>query len=180
MSTTIPGDGKTFLNHVLHLNLDEVFHHDIPKVLGLAETESQILKDSWAKLEPNVQTALLHGTGIVNEIAADLNSPAASVVDSILAKFTDLKVEDLAPLLAKLQVELTSIDAIPNQDAATTIENLQKYIQSKVSTGSILGSILSRAAQALAVIINPTSVIGQIATYAETAYQIIKSLFNKS
>lgn len=179
MPTTIAGDGRTFAHHILTLNLDEVFHHDIPKATGFAAREARILQDGWNKLDITIQNALLHGTGILDTIGADLTAAPDVVVNAILSKFTDITKEDLQAWLAKVQGIFTGVAAIPNQDAETTVKNLQAYITAHVAAGSKIGGILSLLAQGLAVIINPTSIIAQIATYSETAYQIIKSLFGQ-
>lgn len=175
----VPGDGFTFAHHVLTLNLDEVFHYDLPKVLGFQKREAKVLRDGWAKLDITVQNALLHGTGILDTIAQDLNAVPKTVVDNILTRFTDTKIEDLQVWLAQVQGVFTGVAAIPNQDVETTIKNLQDYIKSSVDIGPKLGCILSLLAQGLAIVINPVSAVGQIATYTETAYQIIKSVFGK-
>lgn len=179
MPNTIPGDSHTFLHHVFTFNLDQVFHHDLPKVLGIADKEARVLQDSWAKLEPAVQNALLHGAGIFKIIGDDLNAAPKDIVDKILATFTDQTKESITEWLSKVQIEITGIEAIPNQDLEATIANLQTYLNTKVKAGSNLSALLSRGAQILALIINPDSVIGQITTYLETAYQIIKNIFSK-
>lgn len=177
MATIIAGDGKTFAGHLLHLNFKQVFQHDIPKLLNLAETESEAIQKGWEKLDESVKSSLLHGSGIINEIAADLDKAPKDVIDSVLAKFTDIKVEDLEAWLPKIQEVFTGVSASIDQDAATTILNLQAYF--KQFEGTKLNGILSWISQALATIIKPDNIIAQVATYIEPAYQFIKVLFGK-
>lgn len=176
----IPGNGGTLLGHIARLQLDQIFNHDIPKATGFAARESKVLRDGWYKLEPVLQSTLLHGTGILAEIGRDLDAVPESVVNGILSKFTDITKEDLNSSLAKLQGVFTGVEAALDQDAATSVKNLDAYIKTQLSLGHVVDSILSIASQALAVILNPTSQIGIIATYAETAYQLIKKLFGGS
>lgn len=179
MPDTIAGDGHTFLHHVFTFNLDEVFHHDLPKVLNMAEDESKVLQASWSKLEPELQNALLHSAGIFKIIGDDLSAAPKDVVNKILSTFIDQTQESVTAWLNKVQIEVTGIAAIPNQNIEATIANLQAYLNDKVKAGSKLGALLSRASQILALVIKPDSVIGQITTYLETAYQIIKNIFSK-
>lgn len=170
MDTTIPGDGKTFAHHLIVGNFNEIFHHDIPIVLGLVDHEAKVLRDGWNKLEPQIQTAMVHGSGIIDEIANDLDKAPATVIDNILSKFTNVKVEDLKPWLAKVQGVFTGIEAIPDQDLATTIENLQEYFKKYV--GPKFGDVLSTAAQILTSFIAPDLLFSKIATYITIAYRI--------
>jgi hypothetical protein len=177
MSTIIAGDGRTFAGHLLHLSFKEVFNHDIPKLLNLGETEAEALQKGWEKLGPEVQDSLLHASGIINEITSDLSKAPQDVIDSVLAKFTDIKVEDLNQWLAKVSGIFTGAAINVNQDGAQSVLNLQNYF--KQFEGNKLSGILSWFAQALATIIKPDNVIAQVTTYMETAYQFIKALFNK-
>lgn len=179
MPNQIAGDGKTFAHHILTLNLEQVFHHDIPKATGYASHEAKVLKAGWEKLDIVTQNALLHGTGILKIVADDLDAVPTDIANTILGKFTDVTKEDLQVWLGKVTAIFTGVAAIPNADLETTIKNLQDYLKGKLKDGSELNSILSAASQILAVIINPDAIIAQIATYAETAYQIIKSIFGK-
>lgn len=171
MSTEqIAGDGKTFAGHLIKGNFDQIFHHDLPKVLNLGSKEAKALRDGWNKLSSELQNALVHGSGIVDTIANDVNALPTDVINGILSKFTDVKIEDLTPWLAKVQGVFTGVTAAVDQDAATTIANLQEYF--KQFEGTQLGGILSTVAQILASVIAPDSIFAQIATYIETAYQV--------
>lgn len=165
------GDGKTFAGHLIKGNFDQIFHHDIPKVLNLGSKEAKALRDGWNKLSPTLQTGLVHASSIVDEIVKTANAIPADVVNNILSKFTDLKIESLTAWLAEAQGMITGVNAAIDQDAATSIANLQAYF-TKYFGSSKLAGILSTGAQILTSIIAPDSIFAQIATYIETAYQV--------
>lgn len=159
---------KTFAGHLIHGEFVDIFNHDIPILLGLADREAKALQDGWNKLEPQLQTSLVHASGVMDTIATNLDGTGAEVLDSILAKFTDLKVENLKPWLAKVQGVFTGISAIEDQDVEVTITNLQTYLKQYDQT--VIGHILSVVSQVFAAIIKPGSLASQIATYMPIAY----------
>lgn len=161
---------KTFAGHLIHGEFDAIFNHDIPILLGLANKEAKIIKDGWNKLAPEVQSAFVGGSGIIDTIANSLNSLPQDVINSILAKFTSIKVEDLTVWLAKVQGVFTGVEATVDQDLATTIVNLQAYFKKYENT--VIGNILSIASQILISIISPSTIPAQISTYKEIAYRV--------
>lgn len=161
---------KTFGGHLIHGEFDAIFNHDIPIVLGLLNRQAKILKDGWNKLAPEVQGAFVGGSGIIDTIAKNLDALPEDVINNILAKFTTIKVEDLTAWLAKVQGVFTGVEATVDQDLATTITNLQAYFKQYENT--VIGNILSIAAQILISIISPSTIPAQISTYKEIAYRV--------
>jgi len=108
---------------------------------------------AWHKLEPQVQNALLDGSGVVNIINQNLQATPQEVFDLISQKFPGLTKEKLAEGLAKVTDGLKIAQDTQNPDLLTTIKNLQTFLSGL--QGKFWESASSIAAQVLSTVLSP-------------------------
>jgi hypothetical protein len=126
---------------------------------------------AWHKLEPEVQAALLHGSGVINVINQNLQATPQAVFDLIDKKFPDLTKENLTAGLAKVAAAFGIAEQTANPDLLTTIEGIQKYLSTL--KGNIWQGISSAMAQILSIAIAPNE------TPFEKIVQLIEWVYKK-
>lgn len=163
-------DHHTFLGELITGNLKGAWQ-DFTKFLGAGEDVATALQKGWDTLGPALKDALVNGSGIINEIAADFNKIPADIIKAIQEKFPALPLDKVKEVLQKIQGEVTQVDAIPADTLEQTIANLQAYFAA-LKGSSALSRILSQAAQTIASFLSPTSEFGKIVTYIELAFRL--------
>ena len=83
---------------------------------------------TWKHVSPEVQKALLHGSGVVAAINDNLDKTPAFVIDFILKKFPGLNVDTLKEALKKSSEGLAIAESVNNDDLEKTVEALQAYL----------------------------------------------------
>lgn len=106
---------------------------------------------AWHKLEPKVQDALIHGSGIIKILNDNLEKTPDVVFTIIQEKYPDITKEYLHDGLNKVAEAFK----IPDADLLTTIENLQVYLLSMSGSGEVFDAIRSALAQILAIALAP-------------------------
>jgi hypothetical protein len=108
---------------------------------------------AWHKLEPEVQSALIHGSGIIKIINDNIDKVPDEVFALIQQKYPDITKENLESALQKVNTDLGIAGTIASQDLLTSIKNLQIYLGSlKGKFWETASSILS---QSIAIIFAP-------------------------
>ncbi len=110
-------------------------------------------KKTWQHVEPEVQNAMLHSTGIVDVINKNITQTPQFILELIKKQFPQLPVEKIEAMLKKAAVELKLVDDSLNPDALTTLEAIQKYLASHNGTGWALAS--DGVAKVIAVFLAP-------------------------
>lgn len=127
-------------------------------------------KRAWNKVEPEVQAALIHGSGVIDIINRNLTAIPADVVTLIQTKFPDLDVVKLQIGLQAVTTQLTKIQAVPDQDLATTIQNLQTYLSGL--QGNFWEGASSTLAQLLSIVLAPQETIfAKVVSLTEYVYR---------
>lgn len=127
-------------------------------------------KRTWNKLEPEVQTALVHGSGVIDIINRNLSAIPADIITLIQTKYPDLDVIKLKTGLQAVTTQLTKIEAIPDQDLTKTIQNLQAYLSGL--QGKFWEGASSTLAQLLSIVLAPEETIfAKIASLIEYVYR---------
>ncbi len=83
---------------------------------------------AWHKLEPEVQAALIHGSGVVKVINENLDKTPDIVFSIIEKKFPDLTKANLESGLAKVNAAFGIAEGVDSPDLLTLIQNIQKYL----------------------------------------------------
>ena len=97
---------------------------------------------TWNKLEPEVQDALLDGSGIINIVSQHLDATPDEVYDLIQKKFPSITKEKLKDGLSKVSNGLKLTENANTTDLTSTIKNLQTYF-SGLHGNSVSAQILS-------------------------------------
>jgi len=128
------------------------------------------IEKAWNKLEPEVQSALIKGSGVISVINQNLQSTPQEVFDLIEKKFPDLTKEKLTDGLAKVTAGLKVAQDTANPDALTTIQNLQTYFSGL--QGKFWQGASSTMSQILAIALSPDDTsFGKIAMFIEYVYR---------
>jgi hypothetical protein len=108
---------------------------------------------AWQKLEPEVQNALIHGSGIIKILNDNIEKTPDEIFALIQQKYPDITKEKLEGALTKVNTDLGIAGSAVAPDLETSIQNLQKYLSSlKGKFWETASSILS---QSLAIIFAP-------------------------
>jgi len=125
---------------------------------------------AWNKLEPDVQNALVRGSGVISIINENLQATPDVVFDLISKKFPDLTKDNLTTGLAKVTADLKVAEDVANPDVLTTIKNLQTYfagLQGKFWQGAA-----STMSQILAIALAPDETpFAKVAMFIEFVYR---------
>jgi hypothetical protein len=125
---------------------------------------------SWHKLEPDVQNALIQGSGVINVINQNLQSTPQQVFDLISQKFPDLTKDKLTAGLAKVTEGLKVAEDTANPDALTTIKNLQTYFSGL--QGKFWQGAASTTSQILSIAFSPDETpFAKVAMFIEYVYR---------
>jgi hypothetical protein len=128
------------------------------------------VEKAWHKLEPEVQNALIHGSGVINIINQNLQKTPQEVFDLIQNKFPDLTKDKLTAALAKVTDGLKVAEDNTNPDVLTTIQNLQKYFSGL--QGKFWQGAASTSSQILAIALSPDETpFAKIASFIEFVYR---------
>lgn len=124
---------------------------------------------AWNRVEPEVQTALIHGSGVIDTINRNLDLIPDSVLNLILQRFPDLTREKLEEGLKKVAEALKIAGQTEDADLLTTIKNLQAYLSSL--QGNFWQAVSSILAQVLAIAFAPPGTqFAKIALLIEFVY----------
>jgi hypothetical protein len=126
---------------------------------------------AWHKLEPQVQNALIHGSGVVKVINDNLQATPQVIFDLIDKKFPDLTKENLTAGLAKVSASFGIAEAVDSPDILTLIQNLQKYFSGL--KGKFWEAAASTISQVLAIALAPDE------TPMAKIVQLIEFVFRK-
>lgn len=85
-------------------------------------------KKTWNKLSPEIQNAMLKGSGLVAIINDNVDKAPDFVIDIIKKKYPDFSIEKIKEAIKKGSEGLTIAGGINDNDLAVTIGNLQKYL----------------------------------------------------
>lgn len=126
-------------------------------------------KKTWKKLSPEVQAALLNGSGIIEIINTNVDEAPDFVIELIQKAFPNLDIEKLKDGLHQAALGLTVAESINNADLQTTIENLQAYLK------GLQGTTWAKISQALALgiaaaLAPPTTKFAAISSLIEFVY----------
>lgn len=128
------------------------------------------VEKSWHKLEPDVQNALIQGSGVINVINQNLQSTPQQVFDLISTKFPDLTKDKLTAGLAKVTAGLKVAQDVANPDVLTTIQNLQTYFSGL--QGKFWEGAASTTSQLLSIAFSPDETpFAKIAMFIEYVYR---------
>lgn len=104
---------------------------------------------AWHKLEPEIQDALLKGSGIIAVINENLGKTPDVVFELIQSKFPDISKEKLHEVLTVVDKQFGTAATIEDPDLLTTIENLQEFLSGL--QGNVWQGISSSMAQVLSI-----------------------------
>ncbi len=123
----------------------------------------------WHKLEPDVQNALIQGSGVINVISQNLETSPDEVFNIIQKKFPDLSKDKLAAGLAKVSDGFKIAENTGTPDLSTTIKNLQTYFSGL--KGKFWESATSISAQMLSTLFSSEdAAFAKISSLMEYAY----------
>lgn len=105
---------------------------------------------AWHKLEPEVQHALIHGSGVIKIISDNINAAPDEVFTIIQEKYPDITKENLTTGLQQVAGMLINL---PAPDLYATIQNLQTYLAQ--FQGKFWDSVRGVVAQMLAFALAP-------------------------
>lgn len=108
---------------------------------------------AWHKLEPEVQAALIHGSGVIKVINENLTATPDAVFTIIEKVFPDLTKENLQAGLTKISAGLAIAEGVDNPDLLTLIKNLQTYLSGL--KGKFWEGASSTLAQLLTIALTP-------------------------
>lgn len=127
---------------------------------------------AWRKLEPEVQAALIHGSGVIDIINKNLDQTPEFVWELIQKKFPDITKENLQVGLQKVNDDFKIAEGIDNPDLLTLIKNLQTYLASL--KGQFWQKASSFISQTLAIVLAPNETeFAKIVSFIEFVYRTI-------
>jgi hypothetical protein len=125
---------------------------------------------AWNKLEPEVQTALVHGTGVIDIINKNVAATPDIVWELIQKKFPDLTKDKVEGALAKATQDLKVAESIANPDVLTSIKNLQTYFAGL--KGKFWQGASSTISQLLAIALAPDETpFAKVVQFVEWVYR---------
>lgn len=90
---------------------------------------------TWNKISPELQKAMLHGSGIISVINTHVDASPDFIVELLQKKYPDLTKEKIHESLQKATEGLSIGQGIVNADFGTTIQLLQGYLSSLKGKG---------------------------------------------
>lgn len=128
------------------------------------------VEKAWNKLDPEVQDALIKGSGVIDIINQNLQSTPDAVFDLIEKKYPDVTKEKLTAALANVTDKLNVAQGIASPDLLTTIKNLQTYFSG--FKGKFWEGTASTASQLLSIALAPDETpFAKIASFIEYVYR---------
>jgi hypothetical protein len=128
------------------------------------------VEKAWNKLDPQVQDALIKGSGVINIINTNLQETPDVVFDLIQKKYPDVTKDKLTAALANVTDKLKVAGDIANPDLLTTIKNLQTYFSG--FQGKFWEGTASTASQLLSIAIAPDETpFAKVASFIEFVYR---------
>lgn len=105
----------------------------------------QSAKNVWLQLSPQLQNALLHGSGIIATINENLDKVPPVLLEILKAKFPDLAADEekLKAALLAGAAELKVAEQINSDDLLIMLGNLQAYL------GTLTGSVWEKISHTL-------------------------------
>jgi hypothetical protein len=123
----------------------------------------------WHKLEPQVQNALIEGSGVIGVISQNLEASPDEVFNIIQQKFPNLSKDKLAAGLAKVSDGFKIAENTDAPDLLSTIKNLQTYFSGL--KGKFWESATSVSAQMLSTLFSPDdTAFAKISSLMEYVY----------
>lgn len=128
------------------------------------------VEKAWNKLDPKIQDALVHGSGIIGIINQNLEATPDVVFDLIQKKFPDISKEKLQTALGEVTDKLKVAQDTANPDLLTTIKNLQTFFTG--FHGRFWEGTASTASQLLSIALSPDDTpFAKIAMFIEYVYR---------
>lgn len=125
---------------------------------------------AWHNLEPEVQKALLHGSGVIDIVNKNLDATPDFVWEIIQKKFPDITEDKLKEGLSKINADFKIAEENLSDDLPTLIGNLQKYLATL--KGKFWEAASSTLAQILSAIFAPEqTVFAKIVMVVEFVYR---------
>jgi hypothetical protein len=133
-------------------------------------------KKAWYKLSPEIQKAMVHGSGVIAVINKYLTAAPEFVIDAIKQKFPDLHIEQLTTGLNKVAEALNIAESMNNAELAITVTNIQKYLATHkpdILVKSKTWALISHtAASAISIFLAPAeTTVATITNLIEFGYQ---------
>lgn len=110
-------------------------------------------KKAWKKLSPEIQSALLHGSAVVEAINSNIDKTPDFIIEFLLQKFPDLNIDRLKAGLAEVAKGLKIAEDTNSDDLATLIQNIQKYLSEQ--KGALWAAISHSIASIFAIAVAP-------------------------
>lgn len=128
------------------------------------------VEKAWNKLDPKIQDALVHGSGIIGIINQNLEATPDVVFDLIQKKFPDISKAKLEAALGEVTDKLKVAQDTANTDLLTTIKNLQTFFTG--FHGKFWEGTASTASQLLSIALAPDETpFAKIAMFIEFVYR---------
>ncbi len=130
---------------------------------------------TWNKLSPEIQQAMLHGSGIIATINDNVDKAPQFVFDLIQTKFPDLTKEKIEEVLKKGAEGLAIAEGINDTDVLTVIQRLQTYLS------GLQGKTWARISQTLSLAIAAVLAPGatKFATFASLIEFVYQTFIKK-
>jgi len=127
-------------------------------------------KRTWNKLSPELQKAMVNGSGVIEAINSNVDKAPSFVLDLIRKKYPDFDTVKLKAALGQLSKNLKIADDIEDPDLETTIRNLQTYLSGL--QGQTWAIISNSLANIIAVAVAPKNTkVAAIIQLMEFVYQ---------
>ena len=127
-------------------------------------------KKTWAKLSPEVQNAMLHGSGIIDIINNNVDKVPSFVIALIQSKYPDITTDKIHAGLKGIADALHIAEGVNDGDLEALISNIQKYLASL--NGKIWANISGTLAKAIAAFLAPPETkFAAISSLMEFVYQ---------
>lgn len=109
---------------------------------------------TWNKISPELQKAMLHGSGIISIINTNVDASPDFIVELIQKKFPDLTKESIHESLLKATEGLAIAGSLNNPDLGTTIQLIQGYLSGL--KGKVWANISQTLAKGIAAFLAPS------------------------
>ena len=121
-------------------------------------------KKTWNKISPELQKAMLSGSGIISIINEHVDASPTFIKEYIQLKYPELTPEKIHEALLKASEGLVIAQELNDTDLLTTIQKIQGYL--KGLEGKVWANISQTLAKGIAAFLAP----------AETKFAAISSL----
>ncbi len=109
---------------------------------------------AWSKLEPDLQNAILQGSGIIDIINKNIDAAPPEVIALIQKAFPNLTTDKLKSALHEVNKVFNIASDIEDSDLEVTLSRLQKYLAT-FNLNNTWSAVSSTAAQILSTAFAP-------------------------